>query len=396
MNRTYLRLGDFEIANNLRVADYADSHGVHWFYDCDACEAFRTVLYAEDGYPYYRSPKDDPAPWYREGNPDSASFLGSALMDVKGDVDHPREAKVVEKLRYGTFTAPSYTGGREMVFRLLLVALDEPGLNYGFGWFRTMSDLGVDGCTGARLHYFAACSPICVHTEDEAAACVRTCVKPYARHFNDVRIIDGFTVLSRREMPSGGWYAECELVLHANDPRAYTGAVPLVDLTVTGGEPMKDSPPADEVFDPFEPVREPRPMREKKYRPVPTNWYRTTWDLPVVENVDGIYDLLDPEISVSSEQGSREVRLTLLSGRMPVASWVIPRIPAGGTVRLQPAREGVHTAHSGVSTARPGYVYAPTGGPAVWPSLEYDDYVLAVDQALPGTLEISVAAGTVG
>src|SRR5262245_4184278 len=84
-----------ELVNNARAYAYAYQAGSCWLRECLNCEAAALVI---PGGPNYVSPKDDPAPWFDEANPDTNGFLGLIGLEVSGADDSTRTASVTEAL----------------------------------------------------------------------------------------------------------------------------------------------------------------------------------------------------------------------------------------------------------------------------------------------------------
>ena len=150
-----------EVVNNNRAYAYAKEAGIDWLYDCDACPSAGVIV---PGGPRFRSPIEDPAPWYRADNPDSNGFLGVIGIEVTGAENSTRQSTVTMGLTGGGIIGPSYMGPRTMVLRAIAIATDECSLQYGMTWLRTQFNTLVDPCSGDPMTFFDCCPCIC---EDE-------------------------------------------------------------------------------------------------------------------------------------------------------------------------------------------------------------------------------------
>lgn len=130
-----------EILNDHRTRHYQALHPLWAGDSCANCEC--AVL----GYDpcsgvaleYGEAPDDGgfPAPWFDEGAPASADFLGWMTTSVDGfDYSHYNRT-VNQRARSGANLTPMRAGGREITFTIIGTALSERGMVYGLNWLAT-------------------------------------------------------------------------------------------------------------------------------------------------------------------------------------------------------------------------------------------------------------------
>lgn len=221
MYEGWAAIGGQEIVNNERVVTYARAAGYGWLKACESCP---TISMMEQGLPCYVSVKDDPAPWFDPDRLESFLFLGAYSLSVDGVDESMRRAKVESGIN-SSWVTRTYRASRQIVMRMALIAVDDRGLEYGFEWLDQIPD---GGCTGTTMDYYAACTCTC----DASADCMGECVGVWKRTFTRVRLIQGFSVLNKHRMPTGGVVAEVEMIVGAADALARPYAWPSPTLAM--------------------------------------------------------------------------------------------------------------------------------------------------------------------
>lgn len=209
MYEGWVAIGGREIVNNERVATYVRAAGYKWLNACDSCS---TISMVENGLPCYVSVKDDPAPWFNPNRLESFLFLGALSLSVDGVDESTRKANVESGINSAWVTR-TYRAPREIVMRMALVAVDDRGLSYGYEW---LDDIPDGDCSGTTMDYYAACTCSC----DPSAECLGACVGAWKRTLTRARLIQGFSVLNKYRMPTGGVVAEVEMIVGAADALA--------------------------------------------------------------------------------------------------------------------------------------------------------------------------------
>ena len=286
----------FEMVNNARAYAYARNAGIGWLQECTDCEEVAMVV---PGGPDFISPILDPAPWYDIDNPDTWGFLGVIGLEVTGDESSTRQVTVTNTLQSGGIIGPPYFGPRTLVFRGILVAIDECSLQAGLDWLRKTTVQSEDPCHGDVLTFFECCpcgctddpgdasTPCWVKTyrelrtdpdacdpdwwpttyaeliagppptsedwctwpriylrlkfgEPEWSCCVAECVAPYLRQYHNVRVTEGPIVLSHPAMYSCGAMMEFEVTVVTADPTEYAMPGAQVSLLIGRGEPFDE------------------------------------------------------------------------------------------------------------------------------------------------------------
>jgi len=159
-----------EIVNNARVQTYAQQAGLCWLLNCADCEAVEQAI---PGAPYV-SPKDDPAPWYDEENPDTWGFMGVYGLEATGADDSTRHANVIEATTGGGVIGPTYFGSRTIVVRALAVAQGECELQAGIDWLREQCSVSFEPCRGDSFNFFDCCPCLCEDDEPGGPCWART------------------------------------------------------------------------------------------------------------------------------------------------------------------------------------------------------------------------------
>ncbi|MFJ8934021.1 hypothetical protein ACIRLA_46400 [Streptomyces sp. NPDC102364] len=143
-----------EAVSNARALAAARAHGLP--VTCEPCDGVAKGL---DDPPYTGSPSLDQAPWYDKSRPVSARFLGVMGMKADGFTTQPVERTATALIGDGSALGPLRRAGRDLVYEVVLLALDDEALSYGFEWLAMA--LRADGCGsscgGADLCVMAAC-----------------------------------------------------------------------------------------------------------------------------------------------------------------------------------------------------------------------------------------------
>lgn len=152
------------------------------------------------------------------------------------------------------------------------------------------------------------------------------------------------------------------------------------------------------VVDPFaEPTSDIGPVQA---RPIlmaeRTEWLRDTVELHVPASVR------DPEVAVeviltALDAPADDVRVILWGADAELLAFRVPRIPAGGSVRVRSVDKRVWTSGpEGAERLNNGFARAPDGGPMTWPDriLSLRAYWLTVDRAphsAPVNVQVAIA-----
>jgi hypothetical protein len=150
----YLSLAGVEVINNARAFAGAQAHSLPVM--CEPCEGVAKGL---DDPPYTGSPSLDEAPWYDKARPVSARFLGVMGMKVTGFNANPVARTVTELIGDGAALGTLRRAERETVWEVVLLALDEEALSYGYEWLAMVlrADSCAGSCGGADMCVMAAC-----------------------------------------------------------------------------------------------------------------------------------------------------------------------------------------------------------------------------------------------
>lgn len=280
-SRTWLKLGGTEIANSRRAATY---------FETAECASSLSVVrddswldlhrYLQEEAPY-STPAADGAPWYDEGSPASAEFLGVWVLGLDGLDSAPMSRTVIASAGAGGgFAAPRW-GVREINVEAVLAGSSPAGLEYGIEWLN--SALVQDQCEEIGeervLRFLAAAPYIPWEATDEE---VRAAGYEQERWVGDVVVTSPVSVVSR----FGRWdpdprqtiAARVQFTLSAGNPFVWKARRSLVTPTpLSSGAPMTVTfervdeegnwsgtcpDPAEPLFDPAlpAPVHLPRPM----------------------------------------------------------------------------------------------------------------------------------------
>lgn len=427
MHVGYLALGGltfdaprYEIVNTSRVLSYVnwwntvveagtfgfDGPCISWLNSCDECvgsERFFTdraqPFHQRDGY---CSPVQFPyAPWYNPAVKASGQFFGVMGVSVSGVEDGIRVATVQQAITGGGVVGRALQRPRELVVRAVAVAATEAGMNWGLAWVRQATYGTGDDCMGDDLWFLDSCPDEAAASEWPACDVPPTTVpdpeailRPLLRKFVNVRILSGPTVLSIREMPSGGWMAELEFVIVCPDPSKQ--GEPHRFTVQTGSTPAAFSDPPVPVQTGTNPVLArlgvstlPAPPTP---RTLPTTWTRTQYGLtdtqpPAAERM--VYSF-----TVTATEDYNEVRVMIQDRAGDVLDgFVLPFVLANHPVVIDGQAKTVTVDGDAVV---PGYARSVDGGPFKrWVDAHAPDgsEVLVVDYAgthTAGSLTVEV------
>lgn len=174
----YLKLGDVEIANNLRLltyirrglagsrfeaflcdnvsegGGYADLYGDVYEPDPFNTRNLRCYCEAIDGGPY-DDPAYDNAPWYDVTRPESADFLGLYVSDAR--IRSVLSRSLTTRSNGGGDIGPGRAAPRVIEVVGLMVAATPGGMAYGEKWLRRALIGSVVGCANDTLTILPAC-----------------------------------------------------------------------------------------------------------------------------------------------------------------------------------------------------------------------------------------------
>jgi hypothetical protein len=150
----YAVLAGNEIINSARAYAGATAHGLPVM--CEPCEGAAAGV---DDPPYTGIPSIDQAPWYDANRPASARFLGVMGLETSGFKSAPAERAVTELIGDGAALGAMRRPQREMVFNVVLLALDDEAMSYGYEWLAAALRGGdcAGSCGGDELCVMAAC-----------------------------------------------------------------------------------------------------------------------------------------------------------------------------------------------------------------------------------------------
>ena len=376
MYEGYMAIDGLEVVNTHRAAAYAMTAGLGWVQGCQSCSS---VVRAIDGE--YVSPKLDveKPPWWVEDNPDSMDFLGLIGVSVSNVDDSMRSVPVQSGAASGGFIGGLRFAARTITVRAIAIAASDCALGFGLEWLRGIN--ADESCSAAVVEMFDCC-PTLSQDDCDDPECVDQCVMNRLRMFYEARITEGPTVLSRREMPTRGAWAQIEFVVTAGDPFIYS-FVPAIAAGVPESEFVMDPLDIEEpVSDPFStstPYPVP-PSRSRGSLPPRGSWMRQS--MPVTKPQYG--NQFAPVVSLSTVGGSAEdVRVTLMSGGEPLSVFRLPFLPEGGTVTVDYRDRTVRTKADGVTRLNTGFARSESGAPMQWPKeLLFNGAELLVDRAV--------------
>ena len=173
-----------------------------------------------------------------------------------------------------------------------------------------------------------------------AYACdLRECIVPNLRHFRNVRVIEGPSVVSRNDMSGGTQMAEIEFVVVAADPRHYVPIETYTETHFSPDEAIEDAPDDEAQANPFA-LKSSRPRASAT---VPLPVVSTEWDRQMIEfwppnhtNLGGVR--LDVYLT-GVDADSKDIRIGVWdhAGVDRFGGWHVPALPAGASIHIDGA-----------------------------------------------------------
>lgn len=189
MYEGWMNLAGNEVVNNGRAYAAAQAHGLPVM--CAPCECLSAGL---DEPPYTGNPRLDQAPWFDKTRPESGRFLGVMGLGVTGFKASPVSRSVTELIGDGSSLGALRRPEREIVYEVVLLALDDQAMSYGYEWLAAA--LRGGDCSGT-----CGGADMCVMT-----ACPSTLGEGLLRmrHLYDVGVTDGLTETEHGYLSGGG------------------------------------------------------------------------------------------------------------------------------------------------------------------------------------------------
>lgn len=380
----------------------ADEQCIDWYENCDECETADAIFTNGAGYIL---PEADPAPWYSPTVRDSEKFFGVVGLEITGAEDSTRTATVQRAVAGGGAVSRLRFGPRSIVVRGLAIAADSCGMEVGLNWLRCQYETTIEDCGNDYL-WFLDCCPTCASDPNsppvgpcwpddyaqlespwtidcdgawtpstyaelkagppnlvdygwcawieiyrdltnglpEFACDLNNCLVPYIRNFQQARVIEGPTILSRQSLTVGE-IAEIEFTIACGDPHEYTPAnVVFAADVLPPGEAWNDVTPPAPVLNPFFP---PEPARSPGTGiPMPTEWMRT--EVPFEPARTTSLSTVVPSVLIQAEsEGSGVVRVGVWDEDELVGGFAVPFVPGGGLVKVDAIRREVLTEYDG-------------------------------------------------
>ncbi|MGW0681823.1 hypothetical protein ACWD2L_00475 [Streptomyces sp. NPDC002754] len=228
----WLELAGNEVVNDARAWAAAMAHGLP--VKCEPCDGMAAGL---DEPPYTGNPQIDQAPWFDKTRPESARFLGVIGLSATGYSASPVSRTVTELIGDGASLGALRRAQRDMVYEVMLLALDDQAMSYGYEWLAAVLR-GIDcagTCGGADMCVMTSCPT----TRPEGMLRLR--------HLYDVGLTDGLTESEHRYLSRGGMcdaaqgccegcdqdpapqYAKATFTLSAGMPHIYREPLPVDD-----------------------------------------------------------------------------------------------------------------------------------------------------------------------
>lgn len=218
MDTNWLVLGGAEVINTARAQAYTLGGCGGGAVGC-ACPGLDEAIEGQ-GFEGYIDPETDQAPWVDPAVPESTEFLGVVGVTSQGLGKGTATRTPTQLAAGGANIGNLRHTGREVTYKVTLVATSEAGLSYGAAWLASQLE-GEDDCWGTSACLFAWCPS----TEEEGDRA--------ARHLYDVGLLEGPEQVQIHKSGSGGWYQETDFTLTAGNPWLYTD--PYVSLEPSDG-----------------------------------------------------------------------------------------------------------------------------------------------------------------
>lgn len=190
----YMEYGGVEILNEARTQAYAQRAGVGMA--CPPCQGLLDAL----GGVSYNTPKADRAPWYDPHYPESQRVLGFLGMDVVGTGQSTATRTPTEAVGDGSVIGPLRMAHREIQVTLAAIALDQCALMYALGWLAHV--LKGNSCQSNECSGLTLCMYSCCPEDDDGDVPGQR--SKYMRHFMDVGLMEGPTMISLTGGAAGG------------------------------------------------------------------------------------------------------------------------------------------------------------------------------------------------
>lgn len=372
----YLAIAGKEVINTHRVREYARMAGLGWVGGCDSCES----IAAGKGHDYVTPMLDTvKPPWWGSGtDTDALSFLGVMGLSMDNADDSTRKIAVTGGVVSGAYLGPLRYAERAITVRGVAIAASDCALDYGLAWLRSV-DITND-CASSTVDVYACC-PHLAASDCADPVCAKACIDKEWRQYHNARITSGPTVLRRREHMTNGAWAEIEFIITAGDPYIYAPPSAVPTEAVASVEVV--DPTVDESPDPVDGFARtlpyPRPpslVREPHFLPR-DRWLR---DVVLLPRPDFGVEVV-PTISVWSEYGAPDIRVTLIGPEGIVGVYRMQDFPADGSLTFDFRRRVVETESNGIVRRNSGYVRDVLGAPMRWPRrLPVGDYEVWVDR----------------
>lgn len=202
------------------------------------CDTLREAL--GDSLPYEAQYLQE-APWYSSSTPfmgapsGAETFLGAYALEVTSLSDSTFTADITEGITDGGIIGRSRRAVPTFRFRLMLIAVDEVGLEYGTTWLNSALSDSIcsthgPSCGSVDLTFFATCPPEILPGESEDEYNQR--VDAITRVYHDVKRVNGPVVTEEIRKPKKNIYGRVvEFTLAAGVPSLFgvpslTGVVP--------------------------------------------------------------------------------------------------------------------------------------------------------------------------
>lgn len=166
MKASWFKFGECELVNHSMLRDLIAcggiGDGVRVEVNC-VCDLERLPPCFGDTPRYWTTPDQMPTPevpnpssvpWFNSAYPESAEFLGAALVEVAG-WDSGLTRRPTLRVGGGSLGGPAIIAGKELVLSLRLYATTERGMRYGFRWLS--DNLTGEGCNNTTAEIRTTC-----------------------------------------------------------------------------------------------------------------------------------------------------------------------------------------------------------------------------------------------
>lgn len=160
-----LYLAGTEIGSTARTAAYLNRGSTATIRNGCTC----STLPAAVGEAPYRSPAEDPAPWYDAAEPRSGRFGGLWIETIEGMQDSPYQRRVTQRVGNGSVHSTGRMNSKTITVTGWLFAADCCSADYGLRWLTSALYTSCSTCAGNDL-CFLSCCPVQVPEGTEGAA----------------------------------------------------------------------------------------------------------------------------------------------------------------------------------------------------------------------------------